>query len=183
MGPAWVVIGAGLLLAVALSAHVKRAFGIVVACQISRRIRAPFAELDPHVPPPVLKQQTSSPSRVRFAGAAHAWLRPSGLLRLRSIFLTGITDISSPAIASMVVRLRGLRLMAQSYVGKRPISKGIGRGIRRFVLHTRCPASVSCVFEIQSAVCGYWRRERIADFASKCSNPPRWTPGTRCDDA
>jgi len=34
----------------------------------------------------------------------------------------------------MAVRLGGLRLVAQSYVGKRPISKGIGRGIRRFVI-------------------------------------------------
>jgi hypothetical protein len=101
VGLAWVPIGARPLLAVAFRAYMKRAFGVVVARQVSWQIRAPRAELHPHVPPPVGEQQTLPPSQVWFADAACASFRPSGSLRLRSIFLTGITDISSPAIASM----------------------------------------------------------------------------------
>jgi hypothetical protein len=36
--------------AIALRAHMKCGFGIVVACQVSRRIGAPRAEFDSHVP-------------------------------------------------------------------------------------------------------------------------------------
>src|SRR6266436_8273169 len=41
-----------------------------------------------------------------------------------------------PAIGSsrLAARLERLRLMTQSYVGTRPIPKGIGRVIRRFVM-------------------------------------------------
>src|SRR4030088_2982358 len=41
-----------------------------------------------------------------------------------------------PAIGSsrLTARLERLRLMTQLYVGKRPIPKGIGRVIRRFVM-------------------------------------------------
>jgi hypothetical protein len=44
----------------------------------------------------------------------------------------------------LAVRLRGSRLVAQSYVGKRAISKGIGGAIRKFVvsaLRTHVPAA------------------------------------------
>ena len=61
-GSCVVMVGARLLLAVALRAHVKRALGIVVACQVSRRIGPPCAELDPHVRAPKAKQQTCLPS-------------------------------------------------------------------------------------------------------------------------
>lgn len=61
---------ARLLFAIALRAHVKHAFGIVVACQVSWRIGTPCAKLDPHVRPPEAKQQTSS--QLWFAGGAHA---------------------------------------------------------------------------------------------------------------
>jgi hypothetical protein len=50
------------MFAVALRARVERGFGIVVACQVSRRIGTPLAEFDSHVPPPKAKQQASSPS-------------------------------------------------------------------------------------------------------------------------
>lgn len=39
----------------------------------------------------------------------------------------------------LVMRLRGSSPAAQSYVGKRPTSKGIGGGIRRFVMATCAP--------------------------------------------
>ena len=80
VGLAWVVIGARVLLAVALRAYVKRAVGIVVTGQIARRIRTPVAEPDSHVPPPGARQRIASP------------------LRLRLIVLAGIVDILSPAI-------------------------------------------------------------------------------------
>jgi hypothetical protein len=90
------VIGAGFVLAVALGAHVKRAFGIVVTCQISRRIGTLCAELDPHVRPLEAEQWTSW----WFAGGAQTSSRPLGSLRLRSLSLAGIVDILSPAIGS-----------------------------------------------------------------------------------
>src|SRR5216684_4999594 len=46
------MLGGPPMFAVALRAHVKRGFGIVVAGQVSRRIGTPRAEFDSHVPPP-----------------------------------------------------------------------------------------------------------------------------------
>jgi len=48
-------------------------------------------------------------------------------------FLAATADNLPPAIGSsrLAARLERLRLMAQLYVGKNPISKGIGRIIRR----------------------------------------------------
>jgi hypothetical protein len=100
----------------------------------------------------------------------------------------GGTDISSPAIGSSDHSdLKGLRPITQSYVGKSPISKGIGSIIRRFVLSPvmqDVPEPQRRAFsKLDWRFAGWWRRERIADFGPKCSNPPRWTPGTRCDEA
>jgi hypothetical protein len=53
------------------------------------------------------------------------------------------------------VRLEGLRLMAQSYVGKRPTSKGIGRGIQRFMIGAfapRLPASAATALRARRMV-------------------------------
>jgi ribosomal protein L37AE/L43A len=133
MGLAWVVIGAGLLLAVALSADVKRAVRIVVACQISRRIGTPCAELEPHVRPLKTEQWTCRSSKLWFTGGAQTSSRPLDPSRLRLFSLAGVVDILSPSIGSSDGSdLRGLRRMAQSYVGKPPISKRIGSTIRRF---------------------------------------------------
>jgi len=70
--------------------------------------------------------------------------------------------------------------MAQSYVGKPPISKGIGGIIRRFVLAPvvqDVPEPQRRAFlKLDWRFAGWWRRERIADLAPKCSNLPRWTP-------
>jgi hypothetical protein len=53
LGLAWVVVGQHPWLSVALRAHVKYGFWIVVTCQVSWRIGTPRAELDSHVPPPI----------------------------------------------------------------------------------------------------------------------------------
>jgi hypothetical protein len=55
---AWVVVGARLSFAVALCAYVNNRFGVVMACQVSRRIGTCRAELDPHLPPQRAKQRT-----------------------------------------------------------------------------------------------------------------------------
>jgi hypothetical protein len=99
MDLAWIVLGARLVFAVALRAHVKEAFGIVVACQVAWRIGTPCAELDPHVRPPEAGQQTSTSSQVRLAGGAHM-CRALGSSRLFAVSLAGIVDIVSPAIGS-----------------------------------------------------------------------------------
>jgi len=52
MGLARAMLGEHPLLAVALRAHMKCGFGIVVACQVSRRIGAPRAEFGSYVQPP-----------------------------------------------------------------------------------------------------------------------------------
>ena len=94
-----VAVGARLL-AVTLRADVKNPFGVVMVCQVSRRIRTSWAELDSHVLPPMAKQQSSSSTRRPFAGGADTRSRPVVLLRLRSISLTEIVVMLSPAIGS-----------------------------------------------------------------------------------
>ena len=79
VGLAWVVIGAGVSLAVAPRAHVKHALGIVVTRQVPGCIGTTFAELDSHVPPPVAKRRTALPLR-------------------HLLVVAGILGISSPAI-------------------------------------------------------------------------------------
>ena len=52
------------------------------------------------------------------------WSSPAVLLRLRSISLIAVVNVLSRVIGSLSVRrLRGLGLMAQSYVGKHAISR------------------------------------------------------------
>src|SRR5258708_17484934 len=79
--------------------------------------------------------------------------------------------------------------MAQLYVGKRPVSKGIGRVIRRFVVLSFAPAALigAATLECCKEAPPYWwassnfgpgtasdsrRRDcnRIGDFPAKCSN-------------
>jgi hypothetical protein len=78
-GLAWVLIGAGVLLAVALRAHVKHALWIVVTRDVPGRIGTTFAELDSHVPTPNAKRRAASSSR-------------------HLLVVAEILDISSPAI-------------------------------------------------------------------------------------
>jgi hypothetical protein len=66
------------------------------------------------------------------------------------------------------VRLGGLRLMAQSYVGKRPTSKGIGRGIQRFMIGAVAPCFLA------SAARAFTARRTVADlrgYAPKVAIP------------
>ena len=90
-GLAWVVVVARLSFAVTARADVKNAFGIVVRCQVLRRIGTPCAEFHSHLPPPEAKKRPSCSLELQFAGAPDAEFRALGLLWLRSIGL--IADI------------------------------------------------------------------------------------------
>jgi hypothetical protein len=61
--------------------------------------------------------------------------------------------------------------MAQSYVGKRPTSKGIGRGIQRFMIRTLAPRFLASGARRMVAD---WRgyAPRVAILVS--SKPPGW---------
>src|ERR1700730_2074027 len=105
------MLGGPPLFAVALGAHVKCGFGIVMACQVSGRIRTPRAKFDSHVPPSMAKRQASSPSWLWFAGGAHSRFQASGLSRLHSIFSAVTVDILLPAIGFQVTaKLKCARL-------------------------------------------------------------------------
>jgi hypothetical protein len=122
VGLAWIVPGARLLLPVAFCADVQHAFGAVVACEVSRRVRTMFAEPDPHLPSPDVKLQTFLLSAVRASARVRSGFRASGLPQLRGNSLVGTADIVSPAIglSDWQGRLGGSRPSAQSYVGKPP---------------------------------------------------------------
>ena len=98
-----------------------------MACQIPRCIRTPCAELHSHVQPPQVKQRTSVPTRISFVEGTGMCFRPPVSRQLRLVALTGIADMLSPANGAFDLqgRLGGLGLLAQSYLGKRAVSKGI----------------------------------------------------------
>ena len=107
---------------VAFCADVQHACGVVVTCEVSRRVRTMFAEPDPHLPPPDVKLQTFLLSAVRASARVRSGFRASGLPQLRGNSLAGTGDIVSPAIglSDWQGRLGGSRPSAQSYVGKPP---------------------------------------------------------------
>jgi len=83
---------------------------------------------------------------------------------------------SSPAIGSFRVaaRLRESRPLTQLYVGKRPVSKGIERLIRRFVVfgfRAQIPLAATDGPPRETSVIGPLGLQRIADPSPKCSNP------------
>jgi hypothetical protein len=119
------------------------------------------------VRPLKLEQLTSWSSELWFAGGTPTSSRPLGSSRLASLFLAGIVNILSPSIGSPIEgHLKGLRLMAQSYVGKPPISKRIGSIIRRFVVSpvTSDVPNVSGV-RPRNSIDGCGRARLLAEFA------------------
>ena len=89
MGLAWIVPGARLLLPFAFRADLQHAFGVVVTCEVSRRVRTMFAEPDPHLPPPDVKLQTFLLSAARASATVRSGFRASGLPQLRGIGRNG----------------------------------------------------------------------------------------------
>jgi hypothetical protein len=92
-------VGSGaayLVFAVAFCAQVKNRFRVVVACHVPRCVGTARAEPHSHVPPPNVKRQTSAPPRTLYRDRTDKRFGLALLLRLCSICLTRIVDISSP---------------------------------------------------------------------------------------
>jgi len=85
----------------------------------------------------------------------------------------------------LALKLGRLRLVSQSYIGKRPISKGIGAAIRKFVVRAFAPSCSSTLkvrvrvsarvsrLAVRTAAMYRLKPERIADYLPKCSNTIR----------
>jgi len=156
-----------------------------MACQIPRRILTPCGELHSHVQPPQVKQRTSVPTQISFVEGTVMCFRPPVSRRLRLISLTGIADMLSPAIGSFrsAARLGGLGALAQSYVGKRAVSKGIAGAYGGLWVAFRAPLIASESVQatrIWAAAAGWQRMMRNTgrriqprSFPSAGSHDPR----------
>jgi hypothetical protein len=91
-----IVPGARFLQPVAFCADVQHACGVVVTCEVSRRVRTAFAGPDPHLPSPDAKAFLLSAARA--SAGVRSGFRASGLPQLRWISLAGAAGIASPAI-------------------------------------------------------------------------------------
>jgi hypothetical protein len=146
---AWVVIGARPPPFVALRAHVKNCFRVVMTCQVSRSVGTHRAELDPHRPSDRAKLRTSTvvvgPVRRRNAFE----LTLVVLVRVaRGIVCRGRGHcVTCNRLFRSAVRLGRSALLTQLYVGKRPISKRDRDSIRKFGVlafrrHCSCGAPI-----------------------------------------